>query len=137
MGACCLGLTPSVVTAALLLLLLLPTAPAELVSPGAGEEEDEEEDVVTVVASGPGEVNVVEAAAVPLAGLAATEVAGDREEVGRCWDVLAGAVSASGTAADWAQSPRSSVGGSTSLLVADDCLRAASEDSLFTADRSE
>lgn len=100
LGACCLGLTPSVVTAALLLLLLLPAAPAELVSPGAGEEEDEHEDVVTAVVSGPGEANVVEAAAVPLVGLAATEVAGDGEEVGRCWDELAGAVSGSGTEAD-------------------------------------
>lgn len=86
LGAGCLGFTSSVVTAALLL------APAALGSPGAGEEEDEDEDVVAAVAPGPGEACVVEAAAVPLAGLAASEVAGEGVDVGGYREVPFGAV---------------------------------------------
>lgn len=88
LGTGCLGFTPSVVTAA----PLSPTAPAALCSPGAGDEEDEDEVVVAAVAPRPREACVVEAAAVPLAGLAASEVAGEGVDVGGHREVVFGAV---------------------------------------------
>lgn len=86
LGACCLGLAPSVVTDALLLLLPPPPPPPEaLASPSAGEEEDDDAEVVLVVAPDAWDVNVEEAAAtLPSGGLAAEEEAGACVEVGRC-----------------------------------------------------
>lgn len=88
LGACCLGLAPSVVTDALLLLLPPPPSPPEaLASPSAGEEEDDDEEVVLVVAPDAWDVNVEEvaAAATPASGgLAAEDEAGACVEVGRC-----------------------------------------------------
>ena len=99
LGACSLGLAPSVVTAVLLLLLPPPSAEA-FPSPIAGGGEDDDEEVV--MAGGPcgGELKVEEAAAaaaVPSVGLAEEE-AGACVELSRVWGVSSGAVLGSGGA---------------------------------------